>query len=42
MVAKLEAHRSYCMVFLSKTLYPLLSISSTQKDRKFILIMTGT
>ena len=26
---------SHCVVPLSKTLYPLLSIGSTQEDRKF-------
>ena len=30
----LWAHVSHCVVFLSKTLYPLLSTGSTQEDWK--------
>ena len=29
-----ETHESHCVVFLRKTLYPLLSTGSTQEDRK--------
>ena len=31
---KLETHRRQCVVFLSKTLVPLLSTGSTQENRK--------
>ena len=32
-----EYHRRHCILSLNKTLYPVLSIGSTNKDKKDVL-----